>query len=268
MNRRGKATILFLVLLCIISLIITAFSLIALQKEKTIRLVISEKLDEIQSKRDILQARSKELEKDNSDLENRLKESESKIIGLNGELEILKKSKDEALSELDSLKEELNAESESRLNLANRLKGAEGELNSLQKQLKALESTKTELETKVKELEKKTAEVNLEKIVVNSPGGVSASNQLGGPNSEETLFVAPASEGKVLVVNKDNAFAVINLGEAEGLTLKDVFSVYREDRFLGEVEVEELREHMSIVGFLSSDLKNQIKENDRVVKKQ
>jgi len=209
-----------------------------------------------------------ELEKENSDLQNRLKESESKLIALNGELEILKKSKDEAVSERDSLKEELKTESESRLNLANKLKDAEGELNSLQGQLKALESTKTELETKVKELENKTAEVNLEKIVVNSPGESSVPNQPAGSKSEEAFFVTSASEGKVLVVNKDNAFAVINLGEAEGLTLKDVFSVYREDKFLGDVEVEELREHMAIVGFLSSDLKNQIKENDRVVKKQ
>lgn len=74
-------------------------------------------------------------------------------------------------------------------------------------------------------------------------------------------------EGEVLVINRNHNFAVINLGRNHGLSGAEVFSVYHGSNYIGDIKIEEAREHISACNFLSEIVKNRISEGDRVVKK-
>jgi hypothetical protein len=74
-------------------------------------------------------------------------------------------------------------------------------------------------------------------------------------------------EGKVLVVNKDYNFIVINLGNKDGIAIGNIFSVLRNNKNIGEVKVEKVHESMAAAGFVTDGLKDKVAEGDLVEQK-
>ncbi len=70
-----------------------------------------------------------------------------------------------------------------------------------------------------------------------------------------------------MVVNKEYNFVVINLGSKDGVSLGDMFTLVRGKSSIGDIKVEKLHDSMSAAGFISEDLKNKVREGDKVVKK-
>jgi len=73
-------------------------------------------------------------------------------------------------------------------------------------------------------------------------------------------------EGKVLVVNKEFNFAVINLGSKDKIKVGDEFAVTHAGNYIGDIKVEKVHEGMAAAGFAVA-LKDLIKENDLVAQK-
>ncbi len=73
--------------------------------------------------------------------------------------------------------------------------------------------------------------------------------------------------GKVLVVNKDYDFLVINIGSKEGVAVGDIFSVSHNNKYIGDVKIEKLHESMAAAGFVSPEIKAAVSEGDKVTKK-
>lgn len=84
----------------------------------------------------------------------------------------------------------------------------------------------------------------------------------------ERIEVKPASElvGKVLMVNKEYSFVVIDLGKKDGLQLEDILSVYHNNEFIGKVQVQRLEEEISAVAVLPEWQNVEFSENDKVKK--
>ncbi len=144
--------------------------------------------------------------------------------------------------------------------MESKLKKAEEQLSSMEEKLKDLESKKVELESKEKlEAEGQAEGVELGKILV-GPDKVKI-------NVPDDSVLAKPAEGKVLVVNKEYNFAVISFGSKDGVKLGDLFSIYSGKKYIGDVKVEKLHDSMSAAGFMSEDIKNRVKEGDRVEKK-
>ncbi|MBL7130301.1 MAG: hypothetical protein ISS45_02685 [Candidatus Omnitrophica bacterium] len=101
------------------------------------------------------------------------------------------------------------------------------------------------LEAKLKELTDRPKAVELGKVVVNP---------------------VHKSAGKVLAVNKEYAFIVVDLGRANNLRPGDILSLYRDDKFIGKVEVESVEEKFCAAAILPDWQDVEFKEND-VVKK-
>ena len=159
----------------------------------------------------------------------------------------------------------------------------------MQAQLKDLESRKNELEAKIKDLEEKASQaqsqgVELGKIVVSPeatagaaavvPAAKAAARQkqakkAAAPTAVPIATTAGVSglEGKVLVINRDYSFVVINLGSKDGVNVGDVFSIYHNNKYIGDVKVEKVHDSMAAAGFVSSDIKDKINEGDQVVSK-
>jgi hypothetical protein len=69
------------------------------------------------------------------------------------------------------------------------------------------------------------------------------------------------------VINNDYNFAVINLGSKDGIDIGAVFSVYHDNKYIGDVKVEKVHDSMSAVAFVSAEMKSSVYEGDPVVRK-
>ncbi len=104
------------------------------------------------------------------------------------------------------------------------------QINSLKDELDAIRSGKP-----LAALEKKPREsVELPAIVVRST-----------PASEKEKAEPPVFGGKILAVNPDNNFVVIDLGVSSGVKPGDAFNVYREGKSIGSIEVIQARSNIS-----------------------
>jgi hypothetical protein len=60
---------------------------------------------------------------------------------------------------------------------------------------------------------------------------------------------------------------VISLGSKDGVKTGDKFSVYHNNRYVGDVTVEKVHDSMAASGFASVDMKDNVSEGDKVVQK-
>ncbi|MBN2831008.1 MAG: hypothetical protein JXL82_01830 [Candidatus Omnitrophica bacterium] len=262
MNKRVSASVpvLLVIILTIILLGSTASGFYLYYNEHLKNIELNNRIEEVITKQKASEAKLLESQKVVSSLELRLKDSTSKIDDLNNQLNLEKASKAAATSDLENIRAQLQEQNSLRANLESKLRKAEEQLSSMEEKLKDLESKKAELVTKEKlEAEGQAEGVELGKILV-GPDKVKV-------NVPDDADLAKPAEGKVLVVNKEYNFAVISFGSKDGVKLGDLFSIYSDKKYVGDVKVEKLHDSMSAAGFISEDIKNRVKEGDRVEKK-
>ena len=167
-----------------------------------------------------------------------------------------KKSVENKLTEIVLVKEqvegELVSEKEKSSTLQKELDDKEQHikttLDRLEREIMARKKVEAQLMIALKEKENLEAKVRnptieLERIVI-KPGSVTT--------------------GKVIMVNKDYAFVVVNLGSTHNIKVGDILSVYRNDEFIGKVQIERAEEKMSAASILSDWQNVEFKENDVV----
>ena len=271
MNNRARSSIILLIALTLICLFAAGAGFYLYQKEHVKNIELEEKIDELNIKQKISEAKLLEAQKITSSLEAQIKESAAQISELTDGISKEKASKEEALASFEQIKKEIEEQKALRLDLENKLNQAQNEVKSMQGKLVVLDSEKKDLEVKIKDLEEKSQGVELGKIVV-SPEA-KTDNVKGEKKTRESVknkeVAQPGRgvEGKVLVVNKEYNFVVINLGSKDGVGLGQVFSLYHENSYIGDVKVEKLHDSMAAAGFMLEDTKTKVKEGDRVTKK-
>lgn len=276
MAKRASALTVVLILLIIISLGLGGGFFYFLQKEQVKSSLLQKDLEDIKAKQIKAESNLEEASKMVADLDNQVTENKALIEALNKELEQEKAQKEEAFLQIAQLKTEIDNQSKLRSDLENKVTQAESTVKKMQEQLSAFDSKKTELEAKIKELEEKSKGVELGKIIVNpepvvleaAPPVESVSNKSTPNKKEKTKKKASSGlEGKVLVVNKDYNFVVINLGSKDGVGVGNVFSLYHGNKLIGEGKVEKIHDSMAAVGFVPAEMKEKISEGDKVVRK-
>lgn len=256
-DSKPKLPIAILIILVVLSLSWAGATFYLFQKERAKNLALQEDLEETRTKQQASEAKLQESKKLVSQLESKLGQAQSQIDALTADLEQEKNAKDKALTLIEQLRIDLDQREGLRSDLEKKFAQAQKDLGDLQGRIKELESKKAELETKIKVLETQSQGVELGKIVV-SPEK---------PKETSSTTFEASLEGKVLVVNKDYNFAVINLGSKDGIDIGSVFSVYHNNKYLGDIKVEKIYDSMSAAGFVSSDLKDKINEGDTVLRK-
>jgi len=270
MDIRAKVPSIILIVLVLVFLTSTAIGFYLYQQEHLKNVELEEKIEELGVKQKIAEAKYLEAQKVLSSLEEKLKESEKQISELNNALALEKKSREEASAEFEQIKADLEQRKSLMQDLEDKLKKAQENERKTQDKFAVLSSEKNDLEVKLKELQDSSQGVELGKIVV-APEAVAPSKPQKEKAKQEKAVEKPvepkALEGKILVVNKEYNFVVINLGSKEGVSLGDTFTIYKESSPVGDIKVEKLHDSMSAAGFLSEDVKNKVKEGDKVVKK-
>jgi len=206
-------------------------------------------LEELKNSKTNLELELKNLAQEKQELERKLSYTEKLIDSISLELVREKKDKRKLEEEIKALKNE-HRMAIHRINTLN-----EEKLN-LDKKLQEVQNEKSELERKLKE-----ANIVLEKKILESEETkekyVSSEKSLGQSVELPTIVVrSPEAEietpqetvsfkGKVLAVNKEHNFIVIDLGEEQGIKIGDTFSVYRDNQKIANVEVIQTRKNVS-----------------------
>lgn len=257
-----KPPILILVVLILVSLFLAGGVFYLLQKEKANNLALTGQLSDLKEQQKVSEARLLESGRLIAGLEAKLRDAGIQIETLTRDLEQAKSDREAAGSQVESLKAELAAQKRTRSELDERLVKAQSDLKKVQAELQELGSRKSELEARLKDMEGQLAQtrskdVELGRIIVAPEGAVMPAEG----KTQEGL------EGKVIVINKDYNFAVVNLGSKDGVTEGDLFEVYRGSNYIGDVKIDKVHEAMSAAGFLTAGVKDKIVEGDKVVQK-
>jgi predicted RNase H-like nuclease (RuvC/YqgF family) len=130
---------------------------------------------------------------------------------------------------------------------------------ALSNELTTLRQAKEALEKRVKEMLAARAK-EAEQIVVTAPAGAG-----GGAAAAGAPKPAGGLQGKVLVVNREYDFVVINLGSKDAVKKGTRFAVSRGDKQIMSIEVDKLYDNMSAANMLEEEKKGwEIKEGDAV----
>ncbi len=210
----------------------------------------------LSSKTTGLQKQNKSLSDETARLQQFVKELEEKDRTLEEKFE---KEKAELKNKLDTvIKENHNLKEE---------------LDKSKTQLSSATEEKTYLEDilihKTKELEK--IKVNLGSIKMGSESESVADTQMGvsasPKNSEEPALSRknPRTEGRVLAVNEEHGFVVVDLGKVDGITKDTLFSVNKNGEIIGSLKVLEIRDVMTACNIKNLNQGKKIELNDLVL---
>ena len=105
-----------------------------------------------------------------------------------------------------------------------------GQIDNLKVQINAVRSGKP-----IDASEVRQESVELPAIVVKPSSSVNRQNS----SVQENIV------GKILAVNRDNNFVIVDLGQNSGIKTGDKLQVYREDKNIGFIEVIQVRKDIS-----------------------
>jgi predicted nuclease with TOPRIM domain len=197
----------------------------------------------------------KNLSREKQDLENRMSFNDKMTDSLSSELVREKNDKRALLDELRALKNEHSA-------LLSQLRSLSSQKASLETKLAQAEQARAALEKRIGSmndmLEYKISEVmDIKKDLEQIGEGAEVTKPMQKGSVELPAIIVrsqpePASTapsgvyiGKVLAVNKDNNFIVIDIGEEQGLQPGTSFNVYQGDNKVATVEVIQIRKNVS-----------------------
>jgi chromosome segregation ATPase len=213
-------------------------------------------VEELKNNKTSLELELKNLNQEKEELERKLSYNEKLIDSISLELVREKKEKRKLEEEIKALKNEyrmairrINTLNEEKLNLDKKLQQVQNEKTELERKLKEanivlekkiLESEEAKENYSSSEKPLKPAEESAQSVEL--PTIVVRSQETGAEIPQEKVV---ASKGKVLAVNKEHNFIVIDLGEEQGIKIGDTFSVYRDEQKIANVEVIQTRKNVS-----------------------
>lgn len=232
-----------------------------------------------------LQSDFKTTQINNEQLQREKSTTELEINNLKREKEELGRQLSYNQKLMDSLAQELVREKNDKIQIQESLKSLKAENALLFKQSKGLNNQKINLEKRLQAIEQEKASLGvklnqmqttlaenipqvdtLREELMDAAGGLDSEAATGQPatrgefvelpaivvrppldalTQETNLAAGQALAGKVLAINKDNNFVVIDMGQDRGLKTGDVFHIYREAKAIASIEVNQTRKDIS-----------------------
>ena len=271
MAKKTTLAIIGLIIILLVSFVITA---VLSTTAKSLKLRVSK----LNNENSNLQEKISVLSLEKKDLEGKLVDLRAQLQTINKEKEELQHKNQELSFEISSLKDD-----SVRLNDEIKMKADsfESKIKELREKRVLAENSLLEIERKNKILEKKvnTVEKTLKdkeeelltlkrKEAIISDSGDDESVELSPILVKAGMFdkpgasTAPLFVGRVLAVNKNNGFVIINLGLEAGVKIGSKYRVFKKDRVIAELQAIQVRENVS-----ACDISKEIEEitiNDTV----
>lgn len=232
-------------------------------------------IDNIRTELRSLQEKNEQLQREKINLDVELRNVKLEKQDLKRQLEFAQKQIIYNQKAVESFTLELVGEKNDKLQIADTLKAVKSENHLLRQQLKVLTSRKQNLERKIDELkqenEKYTKRFNEMDILVKDKmiqidmlkkqAAVGKSGMEGSgidqkssvelppiivrPENYNSVSGTHSPAGRVLAVNKENNFVVIDMGEESGIKPGDSFKIVRDNEEIAVIEVIQVRKSIS-----------------------
>jgi len=170
--------------------------------------------------------------------------------------------------ELDTTKTELEGKKQEVVALTEKVDAVNAELAQCNGTVTQLEQDKAGLQTQIEECYNKivTAEedrrecqdekATLDKIIKDMEA------ELGG---DKIRGIPPGLSGKILVVNPDWNFVVLDIGSDSGLVQNAEMLVHRGEKLVGKVRISSVQKNLSVAEIINDWVKAPIQEGDCVL---
>ena len=295
-NSSGKVLVIFLVIFVILSLSLAGLAMFFLSKENERRISTETALQQSVANATKLEAKLQDAIKQGFLLQEKNKEADEKINGLLDELELQEGIREELKKENQALKEKFEKETKAKAELQEKLASnaeAAQRLPELEAQLQTEQGARQELEQKLsaaeeraKTLEEALAKMQQQGVESPAPVPVEAAPEAEEPQQQKTpviekessenkeeiqlekIVVAPAKaapEGRVVMVDTETEFVIVNLGANHGIKEEQVLAVSRGQDQLGEIKVTRVQPEMSAADFIPPLTSRQVRKDDSVV---
>lgn len=211
----------------------------------------AERMDtELNKARALAQQRYRELNETYADLKRTTDELEATKL----ELARTKQELEDARQEIARLNQVIAEKNAEIAHLRDQIETLERDKAALQMQVDELNNTIAKLEDDIQDQKDKI--LTLEQTINELEA------QLGGPGAPKAL--PKGIHGKVLVVNRDWNFVVLNIGSKAGLVPYAEMLVHRGDQLIGKVLISGVTRDLAIADIRSDWLQGQIQEGDLV----
>lgn len=248
-NKKMSLTALIIVVLILGSLAITFF--IMKENERQQRIMVEQTLEEtLQAKEQTLKELN-EMTRLKDEVELKAEELKKEAEKLSQDLESEKKEKQLVLTKVEEREKKIKE-------LSVALEENKTELEELMESIASFKNQNEELTSQLSQI--KLAKRTLEDRILSGGSGA-------GTVELEKIVVKKNDEnikGKVLVVNKEFNFVILDLGRGSNVEAGTILDVKRGTELLGKVEVENVYDDMSSAVILSQWQKGPIQENDIV----
>jgi hypothetical protein len=292
MNESGKVVTIFVVITAILLVSLTAISFFFFQQEYQKRKEFEDRLGEANAKALQLQAQTEEAQKQKFLLEEKNKELDERVNSLLDELELEQGLKEEMKREQLALNEKLDKEVKAKEKLKEELNKKFDEAQTRINELEAKLRVEIEAAQVLKERNRLLENENIQMAEgLGLTGYVPAAGSVVEPPTEGAS--APATEqnldeivvttgdgaadagessvkvpdGRVISVDEETEFVIIDLGKKHGMTLGRMLSVYRGDQYLGDIKVTRVQPEMSAADIILPLTGKILRKNDQVIVK-
>ena len=273
-NSSGKVLTVFLVIIAILLISLTAVSIFFFQKEIEKRKTIEVILERSKANEAKLDNELKVVKKENFLLQEKNKEADERINNLMDELDLQAGLREEIKRENADLKVQLMNEKKDHEALQKRVDDGslvQEKVGDLNAKLTQAINRGLELEQINQQLQEKVA--SLEQGLGQTFNKEEPSAELKNAQAKvdlEKIVVVPQEipEGRILSVDTDTEFVIVNLGEKDGLNIGTMLSVYRGKDFLGDIRVTRVQPEMSAADLIPPFSSRLVRKNDQVVSKQ
>lgn len=223
---------------------------IMLTTEKTEKAALQQELSEVMKERKRLSTEIDELKVIKSDLEVKAGElvTRTKLLSESYEREkqqndVIRLKLDKKDKEFEDAKTKLSTIVDEKAKVQKMLEAERTKYNQLRERVDKLVDVKDLLEEKVRDIINKQG-IELERIVVKSEGEL---------------------EGKVLVVNREYNFVVVDIGVKDDVEVGDILTIFREGKYAGEARIEKIYDTMSAATIMKEAKPNAISVDDNVI---
>ncbi|MCK4519022.1 MAG: hypothetical protein KAU12_02775 [Candidatus Omnitrophica bacterium] len=254
MAQSSKVGLIILIIFCVIFAVSAIGLFVMQQQEHQTAVKLQAAVNDLEAKKAAVHIELDKILIEKKEVESELSSFKERAMELEENVALEKRQKEKAQNELGEKKSEISV--------------LKREFDDVERTIGELKSKYAAIEMENEELIGKLNQIRLAKKALEAKIGTAGTEAAREEVVElGTVVVKPRGineKGRVLVVNKEFNFIVINLGEDSGVEEGIQFGVYREDELLAKVEIEEIYEDMSSAKILPGELKGEIQEDDEV----
>ena len=295
MNSSGKVLTIFLVIIAILLISLTAISLFFFQKETDRRKLAEAQLEESQTQNIQFEHDLKEVRKQSFLLQEKNKEADDRINDLSDELELekglreemkleaaaLKSQVEEALISKEALAQEIEEKIILQGQLTTDLSASREKIAELEAQLEAEGRVGKELGELDEQIFKEESQGagqdtvdndlglggELKEIVV-APQEIIGEQEISSPRGAVTEEAITSFDetlnGRILSVDTETEFVIVSLGKKDGLGVGHILSVFRGANYVGDIKITRLQPEMSAADLIPPFSIKSVQRNDQV----